>query len=229
MELVLVRGGRFTSISLVFFLTAILLLAAAAAVPRGQDVLWLNGLHAVFLDGFFFVITNAGDGVLFAPLLLIFLFIRFHLALVLAVAAALHGLLISVFKRWLLADATRPVLELDRHLLHFVPGVDVHAHHSFPSGHTASVFVIAFFLALVFNRKAFTAVALAVALAVAASRVYLLQHFLTDVAAGAWLGVVSVVGAVLLCGSLAHQPFFQRRISVRRPVSTPAGDRPLLD
>jgi len=225
----LVRGGRFTSIAFLFFLMVMMLLTLAVAVPRGQDVLWLNGLHTPFLDVFFFILTNAGDGILFVPLLLIFLFVRFHLALVLVVAAALHGVLISLFKRWLLAGASRPVLELDHHLLHFVPGVDVHAHHAFPSGHTASVFVIAFFLALTFDRKIFTALFAGLALGVAASRIYLLQHFLSDVAGGALIGVVSVVAAVVLCGRFSSLPFFERRLSLRRSASEPVKDRPLLD
>lgn len=229
MDLALVRRGKLNPTALVFFLTVMILLALAVAVPRGQDVLWLNGWHNAFLDIFYSVFTNAGDGVLFVPLVLIFFFVRFHLAFVLAAAAAIHAVLISLFKRWLLAGATRPVMELDHSTLYFVPGVDVHAHHSFPSGHTASIFAIAFFLALTFDRKIFTALFLALALVVASSRIYLLQHFLTDVAAGALIGVVSVVLAIVLLDRFDSRPFFQRRWSLRRTPAPEAEDAPLLD
>ncbi len=229
MDLALVRHGKFNPIAVIFFLTVMVLLALAVAVPRGQDVLWLNGWHNTFLDLFFLVFTNAGDGVLFVPLVVIFLFVRFYLAVVLAASAAIHAVLISIFKRWLLAGATRPVMELDHSLLHFVPGVDIHAHHSFPSGHTASIFAIAFFLALTFDRKIFTGLFFALAVVVASSRIYLLQHFLSDVAGGALIGVVSVVLAIVLFERFDSRPFFQRRMSLRRSTAQGAKDAPVLD
>ena len=82
---------------------------------------------------------------------------------------------------------------IDNHLLHFVPNIDVHSHYSFPSGHTATIFCIALFLSLVIRRKMVAVALLLLALTVSYSRIYLLQHFLMDVAAGSLIGIVVVL------------------------------------
>jgi membrane-associated phospholipid phosphatase len=226
MDFHLLRHRQFSPVASLFFLVTLVLLALALKVPRGHDVLWINGLHNPVLDLFFLVLTYAGDGVLFIPLVLILFFVRFHLAFTLLAAAAVHAILVSVFKRWLLAGATRPIMVIDHDLLYFVPGVDVHAHHSFPSGHTASIFAIAFFFALAFNRKHMTALFLLLALAVGISRIYLLQHFLMDVAAGAFIGVASVLIGILIFERVRHRSFFRNRFVFERQqiAIRPAGD-----
>jgi membrane-associated phospholipid phosphatase len=231
LDLQLLRRGRFTAITWIFFLTTLLLLGFALAVPRGQDVLAVNGMHHPVLDFLFWILTNAGDGVLFVPLILILFFVRFHFAFVLLAVAAVHAILVSVFKRWLLAGATRPIMVLDHDLLHFVPGVDIHAHHSFPSGHTASIFAIAFFFSLAFNRKHMTALFLLLAVAVGISRIYLLQHFLTDVAAGAFIGIVSVLVAIIAFDRFKSRVFFRNRLVFERQqiAVRPSGDTMATD
>lgn len=214
MHLAQVKSGELKPVAIVFLLTVFLLLVLAVAIPRGQDVLWLNGSHNRFLDIFYLIVTNAGDGAFFVPLILIFLFIRFQWACMLLATAAFNSALVFLFKHWLLPKATRPIMELDHALLHFVPGVDVHAHHSFPSGHTASIFAIAFLLALFFNRKMFTTFFLILALFVAASRIYLLQHFLSDVAIGALVGILSVFLAIVLINQFKDFQLLQRKFSL---------------
>ena len=157
-------------------------------IEKGQDVLWINGHHSDVTDFFFTRITNLGDGWIFLPLTLILLFIRFQYAIMSAVIALLHGLIVSLFKRLLFPDALRPKSLIDNDLLHFVPGVDVHSVHSFPSGHTATIFCAALFIALLWRNRFLSILFIMLALLVAYSRIYLLQHFLIDVAAGAEVG-----------------------------------------
>jgi membrane-associated phospholipid phosphatase len=62
--------------------------------------------------------------------------------------------------------------------------------NSFPSGHTLSAFALYGFLAFSSkNKTVSTVLLLALAVLVAISRVYLLQHFLQDILMGSVLGV----------------------------------------
>ncbi|MBX2894867.1 MAG: phosphatase PAP2 family protein [Cyclobacteriaceae bacterium] len=203
---------RLNSIAVLFFLVTIVLMALAIVTPRGQDVFWINSHHSFFGDTFFSIVTNAGDGILILPVFIIFLFVRFHLSAILLVSSAITGVLVSIFKQWLLSAALRPTRVLDIDVLHFVPGIKVHATHSFPSGHTATAFALAFVLALIFNRKHMTVLFLFIALAVGTSRIYLLQHFLQDVAAGAYMGVMSVIFSILILDRFRNQAFLKSRL-----------------
>jgi membrane-associated phospholipid phosphatase len=174
-----------------YCVTLITLFAIALSVEKGNDVLWINGHHSDFLDIFFQGATLLGDGIIFVPIVLATVFIRFELTLVSATAWIGHGLLVSLFKRILVVDAMRPKAYLNNELLHFIPGVDVHSAHSFPSGHTATAFCAAFLIALISRNKLSGVLALIVACLVGYSRIYLLQHFLLDVAAGAFIGCIT--------------------------------------
>jgi membrane-associated phospholipid phosphatase len=85
----------------------------------------------------------------------------------------------------------RPTAWLDHSLLHFVEGVDIQTLYSFPSGHTAIAFALAITLSLCLKNKGWFAFLLTLALLVGYSRIYLLQHHLMDVVAGAIVGAAS--------------------------------------
>lgn len=171
------------------FLIAILLLfAASLGIPKGEDVLLINGAHTHFLDGFFKAMTFFGEGWWLVPLIGIALFIRVRDAFAISLAAVLNGVVISLLKRVLFTDLERPKKILDNELLHFISGVNVHSFNSFPSGHTATAFGIALSIALLSQKKTLSVFALLLALAVGYSRIYLAQHFLIDVTAGAMTG-----------------------------------------
>ncbi|MBN8576585.1 MAG: phosphatase PAP2 family protein [Cytophagales bacterium] len=165
---------------------------AALLIPKGADVVWINSRHHGLLDYFFSAITLLGDGIWILPALAIVLFIRFEYAIQFMLSGVLCGALVSLGKRVLFAGAGRPITLLDHSLLHFVEGVKVHSHHSFPSGHTATAFVVAVGLAIYLKNKHATIVLLLLACLVGYSRMYLLQHFLVDVVGGAAIGVISV-------------------------------------
>ena len=166
---------------------------AAIIIPKGEDVLLINGNHNQFSDRFFAIITIGGEGQVFVPLILILLFVRFSYAIAAVSAWAGHGILCSVLKKLVFPTMLRPTGTLDNELLYFVPGVDVHSHYSFPSGHTATAFCFAVLVALLLRKKFVFFVMIALAVMIGYSRVYLLQHFLMDVAAGAIIGTVAAV------------------------------------
>ena len=66
-----------------------------------------------------------------------------------------------------------------------------HAYNSFPSGHTAAI--TGLLAPLVFWRRRFAAFAIPVVCVVAAARVYLGAHHLSDILAGALLGTIVAV------------------------------------
>jgi membrane-associated phospholipid phosphatase len=183
------RSSPFPSFITVLYTSGVLvLLTLAAVVTKGQDVLWINGKNSGFLDFFFGVITNLGDGVVFVPVLLGLLFVRFYYSIMGVAIWIGQGLICTIVKRGFFSHMDRPKAVLDNSLLHFVSDVQVHNNYSFPSGHTATIFCLAVFLSLIIRNRIATVLLFVTALLVGYSRIYLLQHFLMDVAAGAFVG-----------------------------------------
>lgn len=67
------------------------------------------------------------------------------------------------------------------------------AYHSFPSGHTADLFVSAIFTALLFRRRWISIFAFSVAAAVGFTRLALDKHYLTDVVGGLFIGGLTAI------------------------------------
>jgi membrane-associated phospholipid phosphatase len=182
-----------------FWWTIIALVVASFIVPKGQDVLWINGHYSAFADRFFQTITRLGEGWIFIPVLIISLFIRYSLSLAVTFMAALHGIICTLVKKSLPVEAfLRPSEVLKSEALHYVPGEVLHQFLSFPSGHTATVFCFAVLAALLVRHRLASIVLLSLALLVGYSRIYLLQHFLLDVTAGALIGVASAFFSLYL-------------------------------
>lgn len=104
------------------------------------------------------------------------------------------SVIIQFLKRIVFPHHFRPVkvIELAQEAvqLHIVDNVDVLTHLSFPSGHAGTIFTAACFLSLISMRERswYSLSLLFIATLVAYSRIYLCQHFYTDVYAGALIG-----------------------------------------
>lgn len=181
-----------------YWYSLLILLLLSFIIEKGNEVLLINGNDSDFADYFFTLITKLGDGIVFLPIILGLLFVRFYYCFVGIAIWISHGVFCAFAKRVLFASAKRPKAILDNDLLHFVPNVDVYSAYSFPSGHTATIFGLAVFLSLVIKNRLVSILLLVIALLVAYSRIYLLQHFLIDVVAGAFIGS----GAAFLCWHL---------------------------
>jgi membrane-associated phospholipid phosphatase len=184
-------------------------------IPKTQDILLVNGTHTEFQDNLFRVITYLGDGAVFVPIIIILLFVRFYDALAATGLAIFLAIVTSVLKRLIYFDAGRPITQIDHSLLYFVPGVEVHSHHSFPSGHTATIFGIVVFFSLLSGRKNVSLLLLIIGVLVGYSRIYLLQHFLIDVTVGAILGTTT---ALLVYSVFAHRkyvPWMDKNLQIR--------------
>ena len=207
------RYERFLLMAVGILLVPVLI--ASIWIPKGDDVLMINGNHSEFTDRLFTFVTYGGDGMLFVPLIIILLFIRFSYSIATVVAWLGHGLICAIMKRLVFPSALRPAGVMDNDLLYFIPGVEVHAHHSFPSGHTATAFCLGILVALLLRRRSVLVIMITFAMLVGYSRIYLLQHFLIDVAAGAIIGIVAAVVCWYLFENFGKAEWMSRRLEIQ--------------
>jgi membrane-associated phospholipid phosphatase len=164
--------------------------------PKPELHIFFNELNSPTGDVFFKIMTNLGDGLVYLVVLIILLFIRYRLALVFFVGVVISNVIVHISKSLIWTHAYRPskYFELfESYKLHFVEGVNLHALHSFPSGHSTTVFNVFFMLALVVKNNFIKFTFLIIAILGAYSRVYLSQHFLIDIVCGAILGVGCII------------------------------------
>jgi membrane-associated phospholipid phosphatase len=74
---------------------------------------------------------------------------------------------------------------------HYVDGVIINIHQSFPSGHTTTAFAIFTLLMLFAKNRTWGYVCVTLAWLAGYSRCYLFQHFPVDVLGGAMIGMLS--------------------------------------
>lgn len=162
---------------------------------HGDVVLWTNDRHTAVLDLFFKYATQLGDGLVLGILALGLLLTNYFKFFQAMIAIAIQTVLVHLFKQWLAAGEPRPKTYFADRIdeLNFVEGVRVNAFDSFPSGHTASAFTLAFVLILLVKNEALKIAIFVMAILIAFSRVYLLQHFLIDIYIGAAFGILSVL------------------------------------
>lgn len=181
-------------------------------IPKGDIVAIVNGGHTPWWDLFFTYTTQLGDGVLFAAFILVGLLFQYRLAMLTAVVAVIQTVIVQGIKNFGFKENLRPraYFESDE-WIHFVEGVTVHMHNSFPSGHSASAFVFAMLLAWSMPKRWHLVLCL-VTCVVALSRVYLAQHFFIDIWFGALLGVVSFyLGCMVMEYVSKKYPAFYRK------------------
>jgi len=181
-----------------YWYTLIGLLVLSLLVSKSDVVLWINRNHSDFLDSFCKTITHLGEGWIFIPVLIYTLFIRYSLSLATVSIVSVHGIICAVAKRVFFADALRPTALINHDLLYLVPGVAYHSNYSFPSGHTATIFCFTVFVSFLIRHRLAICFLLMIALLVGYSRIYLLQHFLLDVTAGAFIGTLTAFSIAYL-------------------------------
>lgn len=196
-----------------FLVTWIPLVALVLFYPMGPLHLIINSWTSPAGDVFFRYFTFLGDGLMALILLPVLLFFARRHILELVVGFLISSLLAQSLKR--LFKAPRPV-EYFKDLapedaLHLVDGLKYNHWHSFPSGHTCTAFFLGGLVcAIWFRERPRMAMGMVVLCwVVGFSRVYLSQHFLADVVAGAFLGTLSCLLTFLIT-SRWHQPTWQK-------------------
>lgn len=182
---------------------------------KSEIHLLINQIHHPVADVIFKYITHLGDGLTSVIIVIVLAFISLRKSLILLAAFLSSGLLVQVLKRAFFYDAVRPAkyfMEIAD--LHLVEGVKLHMAHSFPSGHAASIFSLFICLSLMTRDRAVKILSLILAIIAAFSRVYLSQHFMHDVLAGAFIGTLAALAAHHLLENVNNKWIGQNVITI---------------
>ena len=195
----------------IFLLLLVITLGFGAFIlitePKGDLVILFNRHHTLVLDKAFRWITFLGDGVWFGIVAVLFVFFRYAWSLSIIALGLLQLLLVQGLKRFIFGPVPRPAEYFrDSFVLQDVGGVSIHHFYSFPSGHTATAFGLAFMLVILIRpNRMISVVAFTIAFLIGISRIYLGQHFLEDVMAGAALGTLSAAMIGYLYGRVEQK------------------------
>ncbi len=177
---------------ILYFTVLLLVLPVVIIYPKNAIHLFINNFHNIPADIFFKYLTNMGSGWIVVIVSLIFLFISFRKMLILSISGIISGLAVQLFKHVFFAGYVRPIKFFEGiSNLHIVDGVNMLSFDSFPSGHSASIFALCLCLSTFTNRNFWKIVLFCTAILIAFSRVYLSQHFLTDILAGSMIGIIA--------------------------------------
>ncbi len=188
-----------------FFLIGVLLLLAGFFYllftnQQGDELIAINALRTDRLDTFFISATRLGEPIAYVVVLLVAITFRLRTALFAALTGITVAIVAGLLKLYF-AEA-RPMryffdnFEDTWHSLNlFDENMRNWGYSSFPSGHTASAFALYSFVCFNVHRPkiAISILCFLLALAVGFSRMYLLYHFLRDVTAGAFLGLLVAI------------------------------------
>jgi membrane-associated phospholipid phosphatase len=181
-------------------------------IQKGDVVLWLDVHHTPLLDIFFKYATRMGEGLVVIALIGFVGLYRFRHFVYGALAMGVSTGIIQSLKHFVFPHMDRPKVVLAAMDLHFVEGVHVNSHFSFPSGHSASAFTLFTVMALSTKNKALGVLWFFLALFVAGSRMYLKQHFFMDIYTGGIIGFVTAVVFYLVIQRYQNKEWANKRL-----------------
>jgi membrane-associated phospholipid phosphatase len=169
------------------------------AFTKEQLFFAINGNNNSFLDYLFYLLTELGNTWTFIIVILISLFLPRRFTYMLLAGLAISSLLAQGLKHFVFDDAMRPLKYFqDSARVHHLVNSAFLYNHSFPSGHSVSVFTLVTLLVAVIPRRRYDLLLLFMACLTAYSRVYLGQHFFEDVVFGSVIGVFSGTIAIFI-------------------------------
>lgn len=209
-----IKNKNKASILLTYFL--VILFSGLALLPfydKGAIELEINHFHHPILDVFFSNTTLLGDGLVLVIPLLLLIFYKYCYLILFVLSSLIHLILVHIGKKWVFDGMPRPAEFLKDVSFYKVPGIELLHWGSFPSGHTTTAFMLASFLYLVLPKKMKVHwLLMGIAFLIGMSRVYLMQHFLMDIWAGAALGVLSSLLSYLLVLKFFSKKTYQKSI-----------------
>ncbi len=156
---------------------------------QAEIFLVVNSLHNPSADQLFMWLTHLGDWPLTILLAVILLFINRSYSLVLVSTMLFTGAVTQLLKHvfmhprpYVFFEHAEPIYTIQDYVLQ--------NSLSFPSGHTTCVFSLMASLTYLFPSQRNKPWLFLLGLTVAFSRIYLAQHFLKDLVAGAFIGTV---------------------------------------
>ncbi|MDR3062349.1 MAG: phosphatase PAP2 family protein [Dysgonamonadaceae bacterium] len=187
----------FLSINKYYYVTIVLFIVIGGVLlltmHKADITIWVNSHHNSFYD-WAFRITDHGGVFWFSVLIVAAIGVLkdWKTALKAAVCFISTALIVHFFKYVIFPGELRPTLYFEgKYTLRILDGIVQLKTESFPSGHTAAAFSIATFLALFSNKKQWHWLLAAGAASVGYARLYLSQHFITDVYTGMLIGVIT--------------------------------------
>lgn len=185
------------NIFLYFFLVFYLLVGGIVLtqIDKGDMVIWLNQNHSSFQDFLFKNLTHIGEEWILLPVLGVFLLTNRYAAFLMFFSIILNGAIIQILKRFVFEDMLRPYLFFKdqgkiMEFYHFVEGVKIRKHHTFPSGHTNTGFAFLLIMAFLVKNQSLKIFFGVLAVMVGFSRIYLFQHFFIDTYVGGILAII---------------------------------------
>jgi len=176
-----------------YFLVLCICFVVKIVYTRGEIYFTVNGINNPFTDFIAPFVTDIGNGWTAVALAAIMALFSYRKALIIASAYAITSLFAQVIKH--IVKSPRPKLYFQDQLgrIHFVKGMYIDMHDSFPSGHTVTAFMLGVLFTYWSKNKALGPLFLLIAILVGYSRMYLSEHFFEDVTAGSVIGFVITV------------------------------------
>ena len=182
------------SVFILFFIIGFVFIITYSKLEIQQ---YINSFYHPIGNIVFTFLTHLAEGWFTVPLL-IFLFIyNWRKGLYIGFSYATASILVNLLKRLVFSNFKRPhgFKELIQNKQYYwLSDVEMPSNLSFPSGHTTVAFCIFFGLALIIPNKKIGTTLIVLAIFIGFSRTYLSYHFLMDVVAGSFLGVVTALG-----------------------------------
>ncbi len=162
-------------------------------------------------------ISWLGDGVLYLFLLFMAALFRASCRKLIIISGSFFcmSIVVQCLKRVFFSHMLRPIALLPSDVsVHLIDGVPLLTDLSFPSGHSATIFVLISLIQLLGRKKknVYSVILIGLGLIVAYSRIYLCQHFYIDVYVGAWMGTVSTIVVYIFATHLNGPDWLDRSI-----------------
>jgi membrane-associated phospholipid phosphatase len=179
---------------------------------KGDVVLIFNRNQSELFNLVFLYLTKLGELMGGALVFLILIFTsKYKYSVIFLVAVLFSSVASQGLKRGVFGEEKRPSHMFSQ--LNPIEDLERHTNFSFPSGHTTAAFTFFSVLSFALVRKRYQFIAALAAISVGVSRVYLGQHFVNDVIAGAVLGtLLSTVCFILLEKRLSSIPFLEQKL-----------------
>jgi membrane-associated phospholipid phosphatase len=165
---------------------------------KADMVIFINNHFATnTFDNFFIYFSDTAQGYLFVIPIICILFYNYRMAAIISFVGVLVFLTSLICKQFLFPDFPRPTVFIGlENFFHTMPGFNYKENFSFPSGHTMGAFAFGAIVSYLTKNPKIHLFLFVYAIAIAFSRMYLLQHFYMDVFAGAFIGYLIVIGAI---------------------------------
>ncbi len=172
----------------------------------------LNTHHSPFFTTLFIYFTYLGDGFFVLAIgIILLLFKKYGEGIMVLSSYVISGFIAQVLK-YFVVEPRPAILLKDSTYQYFIEDVTLHNLHAFPSGHTASAFALAAVLSFAAKRKEYSLLLLVGAILVGYSRIYLAQHFLNDVLAGAVIGCFTAIFLQLFLAEKSFMVKYNRKL-----------------